>query len=96
MKNVCTIAPLTSVLLFFTLQEQLFTIFLVTILAVFPCDQRMDMFSFTFFDVMKVVRENLFVTVDTHGRELRMSGDQTCMKILFHHLSSYYIALLRY
>ena len=88
MKNVCTDDPLTVFLLFYIPQEQLFTIFLVTFFAVFPCDQGMDVGGDSFFDVMKVVRENRFVAVDAHGGKLRMSGDQTCFKIVFHHLSS--------
>jgi len=44
--------------------------FLVTIRAVFPGDKGVDMCGDAFFDIMKVVWENLFVAVDTHSREL--------------------------
>jgi hypothetical protein len=70
MKNVCTVAPFTFVLFFFVLHEQVFTMFLVTIRAVFPGDKGVDMCGDAFFDIMKVVWENLFVAVDTHSGEL--------------------------
>jgi hypothetical protein len=96
MKNVCKDHPVQKGLLLYVMQEQLFAKLHVAIFAVFPRDQRMDMYGDAFFDVVKVVCRDLFVTVDAHGRKLRMAGDQNCLQILFHHLSSYYIPLFWY
>ena len=67
---------LDFVLLFYIFQKQFFTIFLVAVFAEFPCDKRMDMFVDSFLYIMKIVWKNLFVAVNAHCGELRMSGDQ--------------------
>jgi hypothetical protein len=56
----------------------------------------MDVAVDPFLNIMEIVCRNLFVAVDTYGRELRMAGDQHRLQIRFHLLSFYYIALMNY